>query len=464
MRATSFKETGRIGAAFGLVASLLIHAGCKHPAEATAHASSPPKTLAAFRPPAIEQSPDKVDLGRLLFFDQRLSGDHTMSCATCHDPAKGFADGLKTAKGKNGKTLARNSPSVINIDARAPFFWDGRAATAEEQALGPVGNPDEMGKDVGELVSELAEAPEYVARFKRAYSDGKITGERIGAAIAAFERTLVSANAPIDRFLAGDKTAMSEQAAFGMQLFIGKAECVKCHEGPHLTDAGFHNIGVAGQDIGRYKILPLPILKGAFKTPSLRDVELTPPYFHDGSAVTLRDVVAHYNRGGDTKDNLDPDIRPLSLSDREQDALVAFMKALTGKAPQVEAPRIPHVVASPRFRSTKELMRSAEGMLHQLDNLMVGVEVGRWTEVRKAIAILIADAEELAALRLKVTPARRHDEFKGLLGDLIIDFEQLDLEAVRRDRAKFSAVYEQVRARCDSCHEAFRWTKKQRGQ
>jgi cytochrome c peroxidase len=453
----------RVGAFFCLI-SLVAGAGCKRPAEASANALPAPKTLNSFKPAPLEQNLEQVALGRLLFFDQRLSGDGTMSCATCHDPAKGFTDGLKTARGNGGKALARNSPSVINIDARAPFFWDGRAATAEEQALGPIGSPDEMAKDVGELVSELGEVPEYVARFKRAFGDPKISSDRIGAAIASFERTLVSADAPIDRFLGGDTTALSPEATWGMRLFVGKAECVKCHDGPHMTDAGFHNIGVVGQDVGRYKILPFPILKGAFKTPSLRDVELTAPYFHDGSALTLKDVVAHYNRGGDTKDNLDHDIKPLNLTDAEQDALVAFMKALTGNVSRTEVPRIPRLVAKSRFGSTRELMKSTDGMLQQLDHMIASVEVGRWTEVRTALATLIRNSEELAALRLKATPVERHEQLEELLGELIIDFEELDSQAARQDRAQVAAIYEQVRGRCESCHDAFRWTKKQRGR
>lgn len=449
--------------AASLAAGAVVPTGCGRPADPTPAdaAGAPTKTLTAFADPAPVLNPDQVELGRLLFFDQRLSGDRTMSCATCHDSARGFTDGFRTARGKGGKILSRNTPSVINVDARAPFFWDGRAATAEEQALGPVGNPDEMGKDVGELVTDLNGVPEYVARFKRAFGDSTITGDGIGKAIAAFERTLVSAAAPLDRYLEGDKTALSREALQGMDLFGGKAACIKCHDGPHLTDASFHNIGVAGPDTGRYKVLPLPVMNGAFKTPSLRDVELTAPYFHDGSVATLRDVVAHYNRGGDARDNLDPDIKPLSLSDAEQDALVAFMKALTGTTlPRVESPRIPRVVQRPTFHSTRQLMQSTDGMLHQLDTMVANVEGGQWNEVRSAVAILVSNSEELAALRFKLTKAERVGELKELLGDLIIDLGDLDSQAVRHDRAKASMAYDRVRGRCDSCHEAFRWTKK----
>jgi len=451
--------------AASLTVGAIVQAGCGRPADPAPVdvAAAPTRTLTAFADAAPVLNPDRKSTGRLLFFDQRLSGDRTMSCATCHDSARGFADGFRTARGKGGKALLRNTPSVINIDARAPFFWDGRAATAEEQALGPVGNPDEMGKDVGELVTDLNGVPEYVARFKRAFGDSTITGERIGKAIATFERTLVSADAPLDRYLEGDKTALSPEALQGMDLFTGKAACIKCHDGPHLTDASFHNIGVAGPDTGRYTVLSLPVMKGAFKTPSLRDIELTAPYFHDGSVATLRDVVAHYNRGGDTKDNLDPDIKPLSLSDAEQDALVAFMKALTGTSlPAFDPPRIPRVVERPSFQSTRQLMKNTDGMLHQLDTMVANVEGGQWNDVRKALATLVSDSEELAAFRFKATKPERLGELKELLGDLIIDLRELDSHAARHDRAKATMAYDRVRGSCDSCHEAFRWTKKNR--
>lgn len=447
-----------------LAAAILV-SGCRGKSvasqDAGADADAPQHHLAAFAPPVVPAANQAlVDLGSRLFFDPRLSGDGTMSCSTCHDPQKGFSDGLPRAKGRGGKTLTRNSPSVVNVDARTPMFWDGRAATPEEQALMPVTNPDEMGQDVDKLIADLDKVPEYVARFLRAFGDSAITEARIGKALAAFERTLVSAGAPFDRYLGGDKSALSKEAEKGLQLFEGKGACVTCHDGPHLTDAGFHNIGIAGDDVGRFKVVPIAILKGAFKTPGLRDVELTAPYFHDGSAATLRDVVVHYNRGGVVHDNLDASMKPLSLTDPEMDALVAFLRALTGNVATPVPPRIPVSVAHPRSHSTRELMKRDDGMLDQLDKTIANVDAGHWEAVRAAVATLVSDAEELATLRLRTTKPNQHKSLKELLGRLVLDFEQLDDDAAHKDRPHATATYETIRGDCDACHDAFRWKSK----
>jgi cytochrome c peroxidase len=415
------------------------------------------KRLVAFTAPAGAANRERAELGRRLFFDHRLSGDRSMSCATCHDPAKGFADGLAKARGKGGRSLERNTPSVVNVDARAPYFWDGRTPTAEEQASQPLTNPREMDRDLGELCGELGGIPEYVARFQRSFGSPDITGDRVGAAIAEFERTLVSADAPLDRYLLGETTALSRAAIRGLELFRGRARCIRCHDGPHLTDGSFHNIGIGDLDVGRFGILQLPSMQGAFKTPSLRDVALTAPYFHDGSAATLKDVVAHYVRGGASKVNLDADIVPLSLSAADQDALVAFMQSLTGgRSPPVDAPRVPRIPTQPLFRTLRDLMKSTNGMLHELDDMIVGIDEGNWSAVRESVATLIEGAEELEALQMKHIQPARQGKLKTLVGDLIIGFEELDAAARRRDRAAAATVYEQVRDRCDSCHEEFR--------
>jgi cytochrome c peroxidase len=438
--------------------------GCRSkapsPQAAVDAGASPAHHLAAFVAPPAKASSDLIELGRRLFFDKRLSGDNQMSCATCHQPEKGYCDAVAKGSGNKGKVLLRNTPSVVNIDSRLPLFWDGRAASPEEQALMPVANPDEMNMDPEKLAAVLSAIPEYVARFHRAFGDSQISPPRIGAALAAFERTLVSADSPFDRAMSGDAGAMSPEALRGMQLFVGKGRCTKCHDGPHFTDGSFHNIGVSGSDEGRYKIVQVAVLKGAFKTPGLRDVELTAPYFHDGSAKTLEDVVAHYKRGGDVKDNLDPDITPLSLDEGEQKALVAFMKALTGKTPVVTEPRIPNVVEHPRSKSTRELMRRADGMLQELDKTIASVDSGQWEQVRKSVAVLIQNSEELATLRARATKPARRAEMSELLGELILSFQDLDASAARHDRAATSAVYDDVRSRCEACHVAFRWRGK----
>jgi cytochrome c peroxidase len=420
-------------------------------------ASRPAPTLAPFAGPTGKPEPGHVELGRLLFFDRRLSGDGTTSCATCHDPDKGFTDGLPRAHGKGGKVLRRNTPSVINIDGRAPMFWDGRAASAEEQALMPVKNPDEMARDLPSLIADLERTPEYLARFRRAFGDARITGERIASALAAFERTLVSAGAPLDRYLAGDHTALSPAAARGVALFTGKARCVRCHSGPQLTDGSFHNIGLPGDDLGRFEIVPIAISRRAFKTPSLRDVALTAPYFHDGSAATLADVVAQYNRGGTIKENLDPDIAPLSLSDEEQHDLVELLKAMTGRVSPVEAPRIPVTVDRPRLRSILDVMHLADKTLREIDPSIGEPTVAGTKQIQHLVGPLIEAFEQVPALHPRTVTPDHMPELRERAGELIVALSNLRSFAERGDTTKMAGAADEVRDRCETCHEVFRW-------
>lgn len=285
--------------------------------------------------PAPEDNPiteSKVELGRKLFFDPRLSKSNTMSCATCHDPSKGYSDGRKFVKGDDDVVGTRTTPTIINLAWSELFFWDGRTSSLENQARGPMEAEHEMGGDLDKIPQELKKAG-YLPAFRKAYGpDATITADRIIKAIATFERTLVSHNAPFDQYMQGDKDAMTSAQVRGMKLFRGKANCADCHSGPHFTDFGFHNIGVDTTDLGRYKHLSLPTMKYAFKTPTLRDVEYRAPYLHNGSEKTLREVVTFYNRGGNPEaqgtSNLDNET--LHLTDQEIDDLVAFMKALSG--------------------------------------------------------------------------------------------------------------------------------------
>ncbi|HZI16364.1 MAG TPA: cytochrome c peroxidase [Myxococcus sp.] len=274
---------------------------------------------------AVSETPE-VALGRKLFFDTRLSGDGRRSCASCHEPGRRFTDGRPVALGSRGAKLKRNTPALLNLEARGPYFWDGRAATLEEQALLPITHPDELAQDLGKLERTLAADPGYAARFREAFGAEGVTRATLARALAAFERTLVSAGSRYDRYLLGDTGALTAEEVHGMRLFAGKGECTTCHQGPLLTDNGFHNVGVAGDDPGR----PEPGRGATFKTPSLRDVARTAPYFHDGSAATLEDVIDHYARGGAEGAPGARDIHPLALTPEEKRALVAFLRALDG--------------------------------------------------------------------------------------------------------------------------------------
>jgi len=297
---------------------------------------------AAIPAPADNQlTADRIELGKKLFFDPRLSGSNWISCATCHNPALGWSDGLPTAIGHDMKVLERNTPTILNTAYNRFQFWDGRARTLEEQALGPIVSEEEMNQDLDELVRELKAIPGYVELFEKAYPGEGITKETIAKAIASFERSIVSTESPFDRWQKGQENAVSDAVKRGFELFQGKARCVVCHQGFNFTDDGFHNIGLKGaKDPGRYKLVKVRVLKHAFKTPTLRDVELTWPYMHDGRYKTLEEVVEHYNRGGDTK-TVDPNIQPLGLSKQEVADLVAFMKSLTGDRRPIEVPQLP---------------------------------------------------------------------------------------------------------------------------
>jgi len=303
--------------------------------------------------PVPEDNPmtdEKVALGHQLYFDPRLSADGTVSCATCHHPDKGWADGEAVSTGIGGQTGARSAPTVINTAYNLFQFWDGRAPSLEEQALGPIENPIEMGSTLEEAVKTLSNIPGYRKQFESVFEDG-VTAENIGKAIAAFERTVLSGNSPWDRFEMGDKSAMSESAQRGLELFRSpKGNCNACHAGFNLTDGVFHNLGVGidaeEPDLGRWDALPedqrTDADKGAFKTPTLRDIALTAPYMHDGSEETLEQVIEFYVKGGNPNPWIDKEMKPLDLSEQETKDLLAFLLTLTGETrPDGTPPELP---------------------------------------------------------------------------------------------------------------------------
>lgn len=292
------------------------------------------------------QTAEKIELGKQLYFDKRLSADNTVSCATCHDPKLGWSNGDKTAVGVGGQRGGRSAPTVLNSAYQQFQFWDGRADTLEAQALGPIANPIEMNLPIEKAVEKIGAIQGYQEQFQKVFGQ-PVTADGIGKAIAAFERTILSGDAPYDHFKAGDENALSAQAKEGMKLFFGKARCSSCHVGPNFTDNGYHNLGInfnaEQQDLGRFVVSKLAGDTATFKTPSLRDIARTAPYMHDGSLATLEDVIAYYNEGGTANDFLDEEILPLKLTPEQQTALVVFLKeGLASRSyPDCEPPKLP---------------------------------------------------------------------------------------------------------------------------
>ncbi len=292
-------------------------------------------------------TPAKVELGKLLFFDPRLSGDNKMSCASCHIPSKAYGDGLDFSAGAGGIPLSRNTQSCLNVGLFETYFWDGRANSLEQQALVPIQSAAEMNQDLDLLEAELSAIPGYVTKFKQVFNS-KPNRDGIAKALAAFQRTLITGPSPLDRYLAGDEDALSDEAKRGMELFAGEAGCIECHHGPLLSDGKFYRLGVSHSDEGRGKITGKDEDRYRFRTPSLRNVAETAPYMHDGSQQTLDDVVTFYFRGiPDTKINgLAPDRSALlgqSFSDIAP--LVEFLKSLSGTIPEIATPQLPAQVS-----------------------------------------------------------------------------------------------------------------------
>lgn len=285
----------------------------------------------------------KAELGRYLYFDRRLSADDTVSCASCHDPRYAFTDGAAVSTGIRSQKGNRSAPTIINRAYSLAQFWDGRAGSLEEQAKGPMANPIEMGNTHEAIAGRLQGIAGYRPLFAKAFGTGEITIDRTAMAIACFERTVLSGNAPYDKYKRGDKKAMTAGQVRGMAVFFDKAKCDKCHEGGNFTLNAYANLGVGTDkpdpDVGRFAVTKDPRDWGVFKTPTLREIEHTAPYMHDGSLKSLDEVVEFYNKGGIKNRNLDENIKPLNLTDQEKKDLVDFLKSLSGEGWQnVKAP------------------------------------------------------------------------------------------------------------------------------
>jgi cytochrome c peroxidase len=292
-------------------------------------------------------TPARVELGQWLFFDPRLTGAGFVSCASCHNPSLAWTDGLPIGIGiGSAKAKKRNTPTILNSGYGLTQGWAGQKKSLEDISQGLVESTDHMGVGFDDVLKRVSAYQEYVARFDKAYPGEGITGKSIGRALAAYQRTVVSGMAPFDRWLAGDSAALGASAQRGFEVFQQQGRCAGCHSGFNFSDNGFHNIGLKpaseeSPDLGRFGVLKLPAMKGAFKTPTLRDVALTAPYMHDGRHKTLEEVVEHYDRGGDRTENQSADVRPLNLSPQDKADLVAFLRGLTSAPAAVPVPRLP---------------------------------------------------------------------------------------------------------------------------
>jgi cytochrome c peroxidase len=326
------------------------------------------QALTTYVPPSNPLTKAKVELGKQLYFDPRVSLNGTVSCATCHNPDKGWADGMSSSVGIDGQVGGRSAPTVLNTAYGRSMFWDGRAPSLEGQAQGPIQNPIEMGnQSYKQIIERLRTISSYREQFQKVFGTD-VTLDGFAKAVAAFERaTALSGNSAYDKYNFGDLKALTDSQKRGMVLFglrlspdddfkanvvLKKADCTSCHVAFNFTDEQFHNLGIGWDekqgkyaDLGRFVIDSIgaknPASYGAFKTPTVRDAESTAPYMHDGSLATLEQVVEHYNKGGNPNPALDKEIKKLNLTDQEKADVVAFMKALTGERIKLSLPTLP---------------------------------------------------------------------------------------------------------------------------
>ena len=276
----------------------------------------------------------KRALGETLFHDKRLSLDESLSCASCHERGKGFADGKAQGRGVPGRPLKRHTPTLWNLAWSAPVFWDGRARSLEEQVAGPIESPDEMAQPLISVVTRLAADAAMARAFAAAFPETpQVNALNLAKALATYERTFVSPPVRFDRWIAGDPQALTAGEVAGFRLFTGKAGCVKCHSGFAFTDYAFHDIGLPSEDRGRGAVLRLAVAEHAFKTPGLREIGRSAPYMHDGSLATLADVIRHYERSVVERPTLSKDLtRKLRLTQAERADLIAFLGTLTSES------------------------------------------------------------------------------------------------------------------------------------
>ena len=294
-------------------------------------------------PAEAPYSPQVATLGKMLFFDPRLSGAQNLSCASCHNPSFGYEVPVSGAIGAANMPLARKAPTVLNAAFTAPLFWDGRAKSLEEQAAGPISATVEMNGKFEDILKRIHAIPEYESWFQRLYPKDGATKDNVLTSIATYERTVVTGWAPFDRWVDGDEAAIDDSAKRGFVLFNGKAGCAGCHTGWNFTDNQFHNLGIGDKDIGRGKYEPDNILaQGAFKTPGLRNLIYRAPFGHAGQFADLGTIIKFYESGGLDTPSRSPLMKPFHLTESERGDLLAFLKSLTSEKVETPLPNLPN--------------------------------------------------------------------------------------------------------------------------
>lgn len=392
---------------------------------------------------ANASTPEKVELGRLLFFDPVLSQKNDMSCATCHNPDLGFTDGKGQAVGDNGTVLPRSAMSLWNVTYNTNFFWDGRAATLEEQTDTPLTNKNEMASTPEDIESELQAIPEYASLFEKAFgSKDSVTYENVQNAIAAFERSLVTNNSPFDKYAAGDVTALTPAQRRGLGLFRSAAtRCFECHSAPTFSDDSFSITGVPdlpGQahDTGRLEIESTS-LDGAFKAPTLRNIALTSPYMHNGAFATLEEVVDFYAKGGGRDDgieNVDIHVIGFDLTPQEKEDLVAFLYALTDES---NVPEIPATVPS-GLPVVEHVENPAREIVSQMN--ATGTEAGV-TAPHEAVTLRVEEGQTIQSVVDQALPGDTIEVPYGIYKEhVVIDISDVKFLGIPNDRGEWPVI------------------------
>jgi parallel beta-helix repeat protein len=380
---------------------------------------------------------EKAELGRLLFFDPILSENNDLACASCHHPDLGFSDGRATAAGANGIDLSRNTMSLWNVAYATRLFWDGRAATLEDQASVPLTHPDEMGVgDVSEMVAELQAIPDYAERFGAAFGGGAeaITADNVNRALAAFQRTLISNDSPFDRYAAGEFDALTAQQRRGLALFrSGATRCFECHSAPTFASDTFRVIGVPSDDPGRSAVAG-DAQTGAFRVPSLRNIALTAPYMHNGSLATLEEVIDFYAKGGGRAhgvENVDAFVSGFEVTEQEQADLVSFLYALTDESRRPEIP-----AAVPSGLPVVALLENPARELVAQQN--TGMDEGETAATRDPMTITVQPGETIQAAVDRAQPGDTIEIPYGVYHErVVIDLSDITLRGIANDAGEF---------------------------